>query len=124
MGRKEKAFVPYLIKGAGQALAPLSHTSCVVSVHGPLRMPIDRELRHRIRSLLRRGNRRIVLDLAAVSRIDAAGVGELIRVYNMTVAVHGVLRIVHATDWVREILERVTLFDLLSGAGEEDLEVV
>ena len=91
--------------------------SVVVYVDGPLRRPIGRELRHTVRGLLRRGERYIVLDLARVPRIDAAGVGELVRAYNMTAAVNGALRIVSATTWVRWILERVRLFELLSAAG-------
>ena len=75
------------------------------------------DLRHTVRGLLRRGERFIVLDLARVPRIDAAGVGELVRAYNMTAAVNGALRIVSATTWVRWILERVRLFELLSAAG-------
>jgi anti-anti-sigma factor len=63
-----------------------------------------------------RGERDIVLDLARVSKIDAAGVGELVRAYNMSRAADGALRIVHATQWVREVLERVQLFELLSGS--------
>jgi anti-anti-sigma factor len=87
---------------------------CVVYVEGPLRFPIDGELRHRVRALLRGGERSLVLDLAGVSRIDAAGVGELVRAYNMTLAADGVLRIVHANGWVREILDRVGLFEILT----------
>jgi anti-anti-sigma factor len=73
-------------------------------------------LRHRVRALLRRGERRIVLDLSAVSRIDAAGVGELIRAFNMTAAVSGALRVVNASGRVRAILECANLLDVLSGA--------
>ena len=122
MGAKEKSVVPYLIKGARTSGAPppWSLTPCHVLVHGPLRTPIDRVLRRRVLALLRLGNRNLVLDLAAVSRIDAAGIGELVRAYNMTVAVHGSLRVVRATTWVREILERVGLFGLLSGGEEDD----
>jgi anti-anti-sigma factor len=86
----------------------------IVHVEGPLRMPFSPVLRRSVRSLLRRGERRIVLDLSAVSKIDAAGVGELIRTFNMAAAVNGGLRIVNATGWVREILDRAQLFDLLS----------
>jgi anti-anti-sigma factor len=75
---------------------------------------VNQSLRHNVRGLLRRGERRIVLDLSAVPRIDAAGLGELIRMFNMTAATNGALRIVNATAWVREILERAHLFDLLS----------
>ena len=57
------------------------------------------------------------MDLAAVSRIDAAGVGELIRAFNMTADVDGALRIANASAWVRQILELIELFDLLSEEG-------
>jgi anti-anti-sigma factor len=60
------------------------------------------------------------LDLSQVSRIDAAGVGELVRAYNMAVAVNGQLRITHATAWVREVLELVGIHDLLSADTESD----
>lgn len=91
-----------------------------VHVEGALRIPVSRSLRHDVHALLRRGERRIVLDLSAVSRIDAAGVGELIRTFNMATATNGALRIVNATAWVREMLERAHLFDLLT--GDRDVE--
>ena len=89
-----------------------------VHVEGPLQMPVSRSLRHNVHALLRRGERRIDVDLAAVSRIDAAGVGELIRTRNMMAAVNGALRVVNATAWVRQMLERAHLFDLLTADRE------
>ena len=47
---------------------------------------MNKEVRHRIGSLLRCGERQIVLDLKMMS-IDAAGVGELVRAHNMARAV-------------------------------------
>jgi anti-anti-sigma factor len=91
-----------------------SHDRCVVSVEGPLRMPIDGALRHKVRTLLRRGERYIVLDLDGVPRIDAAGVGEIVRAYNMAGAANGMLQIARPTVWVRETLDLVGLFGLLS----------
>jgi anti-sigma B factor antagonist len=91
-----------------------------VRVEGPLRVPVSRALRREVRARLRRGERAIVVDLADVSRIDAAGVGELIRAFNMTSAFDGALRIANASAWVRQILELTGLFDLLS--GEEQVE--
>jgi hypothetical protein len=41
----------------------------------------------------------------------------LVRAYNVTRALKGVLRLANATARVREVLERVGLFDVLS-AGE------
>lgn len=87
----------------------------IVHVKGPLHMPVSRTLRQSVDALLRRGQRRIVVDLSGVTGIDAAGVGELVRAVRMTAAVNGAVRIVNATAWVREMLERARVFELLSG---------
>ena len=89
----------------------------IISLYGPFHAPVTHELRHRILTQLRRGERVIILDLSRVSSIDAAGVGQLVRAYNVTVASRGTLRIVHTTRWVRELLERAGLFRLLSLHG-------
>ena len=80
-------------------------------------MPVNRAVRDNVRALLRQGERVIVLDLAAVTRIDAAGVGELVRAFNMAAAVNGRLRIANASPWVSEVLERAGVFDLLTRRG-------
>ena len=93
---------------------PFVHHRDVLHIEGPLRAPFSGELAQRVRALLHRGGPHLVLDLARVSTIDAGGLGELVAVYNMTVNAGGALQIVHATARVREILERVGLFGLLS----------
>jgi anti-anti-sigma factor len=72
------------------------------------------ELRHQVLVRLRRGERVIVLDLSGVSTIDAAGVGQLVRAYNVTNAANAMLRIVNVPRRVREVLERAGLFGLLT----------
>jgi anti-anti-sigma regulatory factor len=62
-----------------------------------------------------------VLDLAGIARIDAAGIGELVRAYNIAIARDGALRIANTNPWVREMLERVGLFDRLN-AGANDTQ--
>lgn len=91
---------------------------CVLYVDGALRAPLDGVLRHRVHDQLRGGERTIVLDLSGVWAIDAAGVGRLVRLFNLMIAAEGELRIAHATPRVREMLERAGLFILLS-AGRE-----
>jgi anti-anti-sigma factor len=86
----------------------------VVRLEGPLRAPNASGLRRRVIELLCMGERNIVLDLSNVPHIDAAGVGELVHAYRMTLAANGALHIVRPTEWVREILKRVGLLDLLS----------
>jgi anti-anti-sigma factor len=82
---------------------------------GP-RLPSNGELSHMVRSLLRREERRIVLDLGGVSEIDAAEIGELVRAYNTAIAGNGSLRIVNTNPRVRETLERVGLFGRLESS--------
>jgi anti-anti-sigma factor len=84
-------------------------------IEDPLYEPNNGEVRRGVRTLLDRGARVVVVDLSRVTRIDAAGVGELVRAYCTTIAANAGLRIVHVTSRVRQMLERAGLFDLLSG---------
>jgi len=74
---------------------------------------MDPEVGHGVRALLHCGQRRIVLDLTRVSDIDAAGIGELVRAYNMARAANGTMQVVNTTRWVRELIERVGLDAIL-----------
>jgi anti-anti-sigma factor len=100
-------------------LGPCCEGFCTVYVDGPLVVPVNPDLLTRVRALLLRGQRGIVLDLSSVSLIDAGGVGELVRAYKIACAADVSLRIVRTTKWVRETLERVGLFDLLSKTTAE-----
>jgi anti-anti-sigma regulatory factor len=95
----------------------LDETS-VVHLDGPLRMPVGDRLRRRIQVLLRCGARLIVLDLSRVTDIDAAGIGELIRAYNLTIAANGVLRVTRVPARIRDLLVRVGLSDPLGDDRE------
>jgi anti-anti-sigma factor len=99
-------------------LGPCSQEFCIVYVDGALLMPVSHDLRRNVRRLLRRGKRLIVIDLSRVSRIDAAGVGELVRAHNMMLAVNGSLRVVNAVRRVRDIVSRVGLLELLSADAD------
>ena len=79
-----------------------------------LRVPVNYQLRHKVQALLNRGERRILLDLARLSEIDAAGVGELIRAFKSTSAARGVLRITHPSRRVRRLLQTAGLLQLLT----------
>jgi anti-anti-sigma factor len=98
-----------------------SQHSYSVRLEGWRRLPFKGEVPSMVRTLLGRGERRIVLDLAGIARIDAAGIGELVRAYNIATAGNGALRIANTNPWVREMLERVGLFDRLN-AGANDTQ--
>jgi anti-anti-sigma factor len=87
----------------------------ILHVGGSLRVPFDVELQWSVHAILRRGVRRVVLNLAAVSDLDAGGVGELLHLFNMAAAAHAELRIANACPRVRELLDRARVFDLLTG---------
>lgn len=86
----------------------------VLYVGGLLHAARGAELRSEVQSLLCRGERTILVSLSAVSDVDAAGMGELVRAYNLAVAATGRLRITEATSRVRELLNRVGLLDILT----------
>src|SRR5262245_24093255 len=86
----------------------------VIHVSNRLHAPVADGLRESVETLLRAGKRNILLDLAEVSNIDAAGLGELVRAYNMAAAANGVLRITNAVGRVHEVLVSVDLLDLLT----------
>lgn len=83
----------------------------------PYRPTLTAELRHCVHGLLRGGEREIRVDVGRLSSIDAAGIGQLVRVYNVARAVKAELRLSNATARVREVLERVGLSDVMN-AGE------
>jgi anti-sigma B factor antagonist len=86
----------------------------VLEIQGTLRVPLNSDLRSQVEAVLRRGHRRILLDVSALLEIDAAGIGELIQAYNMTSTEGGVLRIVGSNGRVRRLLEITGLFELLT----------
>lgn len=97
------------------ATSPIRHSQ-VIHVEGPLRAPVSNGLRHAIGSLVDNAGpaAAVVLDLADISEIDAAGVGELVYLYNRVTESNGTLRIVNPTRYVRHVLARVGLLELLT----------
>jgi anti-anti-sigma factor len=87
----------------------------ILHISGPMSVPLDLELQWTVHAILRRGIRRIELNLAAVSDLDAGGVGELVHLFNMAAAAHSELRIANARPRVRELLDLAHVFDLLTG---------
>jgi ABC-type transporter Mla MlaB component len=86
----------------------------ILHISGPLRVPLSRELELAVHAIVRGDVRRIELNLAAVSDLDAGGVGELVQVYNLAAGAHCVLRIVSTPARVQELLCKAGLFDLLT----------
>jgi anti-anti-sigma factor len=100
-------------------LASPSRERVVVRVEGPLHVPCIGHLTQRVRTLIGRGERHIVLDLAGVSSIDAAGIGELMHIHRLLMAREGALRVMNVVRRTRIPLQRVGVFDLLAEASDD-----
>jgi anti-anti-sigma factor len=94
------------------------HNVAVLHIKGALRAPTSGELRKQVRKLLACGERRILIDLSDTDDIDAAGLGELVRVHNLALAGAGVLRITGAGSRIRTLLARVGLLEILEAGGD------
>jgi anti-anti-sigma factor len=86
----------------------------VLELEGTLRAPLNGELRQQVEVLLGRNERRILVNLARLSAIDAAGVGALVDAYVIASRAGGVLRVSEASWRVRRLLDVAGVLDLLS----------
>jgi anti-anti-sigma factor len=86
----------------------------VLELEGTLRAPLNGELRQEVELLLGRNERRILVNLARLSAIDAAGVGALVDAYVIASGNGGVLRVCDANGRVRQLLDVAGVLDFLS----------
>ncbi len=71
-------------------------------------------LRDEVRKLLAKGSKKILLNLAEVSYIDSAGLGELVSAYTAVKNSGGELKLLNLTAKVRDLLvitKLLTVFD-------------
>ena len=87
--------------------------AATVRVIGQLRAPGTSALRRAVTALLLNGERHILLDLAALTDLDAAGMCELVTVSNMTTTAGGTLQIARARTSVRRLLDGIGLLRVL-----------
>ena len=100
-----------------QATAATDSRSAMLRVEGTLRSPVDEVLRSRVETLLQGGVRRVLLDLSGVTDLDAAGVGELIQIYNLAAAAGGAVEVARASGRVHRVLEVAGVLNLLTATG-------
>ena len=77
-------------------------------------------LKDKVRSLIAQGQRRLLLDLKNVSRVDSAGLGELVQASYVTAKdAGGSLKLVNLTDNLKDLLRStrlITVFDICDNA--------
>jgi anti-anti-sigma factor len=94
------------------ALLQDDHVS-TVQLEGELRAPVGAALTQTVEEMIVRGERRVLLDLARVEEIDAAGIGELIAAFNVMREAGGVLQVAHARARVRRVLDVAGVLNVL-----------
>jgi anti-anti-sigma factor len=85
----------------------------IIELEGTLRAPVGPWLSQVVGTRVARGERRILLDLARLTAIDAAGIGELVRALNVAAAADAVLWIERPHPRVRRLLQIAGLSEIL-----------
>jgi len=78
-------------------------------------------LRNAIRGLIEKGNKKILLNLAAVKNVDSSGIGELIANYTTLSRDGGQLKLLSLTEKIRDLLvitKLLTVFDAYEDEAE------
>ena len=78
-------------------------------------------LRDTIKDLLGKGNRKILLNLGDVSYIDSSGVGEIFMALTAVVKQGGMMRLLHLTTKVRDLLVITKLYSAIENLDDEAL---
>jgi len=74
----------------------------------------DAMLKDKVQSLLQQGHKQILVDLAGVSYVDSAGLGELVQAYATTKNRGGALKLVSVPKRLKDLLvvtKLLTVFD-------------
>jgi anti-sigma B factor antagonist len=76
-------------------------------------------LRQTVQNLARQGNRKVVLNLGAVTEVDHTGLGELVSAQTHLNQAGGALRLLNLSPEVRELLEITKLYEVFAVSRSE-----
>jgi anti-sigma B factor antagonist len=76
-------------------------------------------LRDELRSLLAQGNKHIVLNMADVSYVDSAGLGELVGAYTTATNQGGSVKLLHLQGKMRDLMQITKLFTIFPAFDDE-----
>jgi anti-sigma B factor antagonist len=79
----------------------------------------DAMLHDAVRSLIGRGHKKVLIDLAAVSYVDSAGLGELVQAHSITRNGGGSLRVFNPTKRLYDLLVVTDLVKLFQNYDDE-----
>ena len=71
------------------------------------------------REVLEQRDSRVIIDLSRVTKIDSAGLGQLMSCYSHLVRNHGALKVLNATPEVKKILDMTGISSLIPSFSDE-----
>jgi anti-sigma B factor antagonist len=80
----------------------------------------DELLKDKMNSLVNQGQRKIVLNLAAVPYLDSAGLGEVVRAYTTVTKQGGSLKLLNLTKRITDLLSITKLLTVFDTFDSED----
>ena len=94
----------------------------ILDVQGTITVGEQAErLRDKVRSVVMEGARRIVVNMAGISYVDSAGLGELIAAYTTTTRQSGTLKLLNTTKRLTDLLvitKLATVFETFDNEAE------
>jgi anti-anti-sigma factor len=78
-----------------------------------------KELDELRREVLEQSDSRVIIDMSRVTRIDSAGLGQLMSCYSHLVRNHGSLKVLNATPEVKKVLDMTGISTLISSFNDE-----
>jgi anti-sigma B factor antagonist len=80
-------------------------------------------VRDTVRDLVAKGNRKLVLNLAGITHMDSAGIGELVTGFTTAATSGGRLKLLGLTKKVRELLQITKLYPVFEVFDDEAVAV-
>ena len=81
----------------------------------------DIRLKDKVNSLLQDGHRKLIVNLAAVTYVDSAGLGQLVQAHATAAKAGGTLKLLHVTKRLRDLLvvtKLLVVFDAFDSEAE------
>ena len=79
-----------------------------------------KELEELRREVLEQSDSRVIIDLSRVTRIDSAGLGQLMSCYSHLVRNQGSLKVVNATPEIKKLLDMTGISTLIAAFSDEN----
>ena len=76
-------------------------------------------LRDELRSLLSQGSKQIVLNMAGVSYVDSAGLGELVGAYTTATNQGGAVKLLHMQGKLHDLMQVTKLYTIFASFEDE-----